>query len=53
MHEQDALLEAFYNQLDEGEKYFFANRFIDGDDAVDDYKLDNGSDNNVAEKKLM
>ena len=53
MHEQDALLEAFYNQLDEGDKYFLANRFIEEDDIVDDYKLENGSDNNVAEKKLM
>ena len=48
LREQDALLEAFYNKLDEDEESFLGNRFIDEDDIGDDYDLESGSDNNEA-----
>ena len=51
LREQDALLEAFYNELNEGEESFLGNRFIDEDDIDDDYELENGSDNNEAENE--
>ena len=47
--EQDALLEALYNELNEGEESFLGNLFIDEDDIDDDYELENGSDNSEAE----
>ena len=47
--EQDALLEAFYTELDEGKESFLGNRFIDEDDIDDDYELESGNDNNEAE----
>ena len=50
LREQDALLEAFQNELNEGEESFLGNRFIDEDDIDDDYELESGSENNV---KLM
>ena len=40
--EQDALLEAFYNELDEVEQYFLGNRFIDKDDIDDGCELESG-----------
>ena len=51
LREQDALLEAFYSKLDEGEESFLGNRFIDEDDIDDDYELESGSDNNDTEHK--
>ena len=53
LHEQDALLEAFYNELDEGEESFLGNRFIDEDDIGDDYELEGESDNNEAENEAV
>ena len=50
LREQDALLEVFQNELNEGEESFLGNRFIDEDDIDDDYELESGSENNV---KLM
>ena len=50
--EQDALLEAFYNELDQGEEPFLGNRFIDKDDIDDDYKLESGRDNSEAENEV-
>ena len=47
--EQDALLKAFYNELDQVDKSFLGNRFTDEDDIDDDYELESGSDNNEAE----
>ena len=49
LHEQDALLKAFYNEIDESEEYFLLNRFIDEDDIDHDYE--SGSDNNKAESE--
>ena len=49
--EQDALLKAFYNELDEGEQSFLGNRCIDEDDIDDDYELESRSDNNEAENE--
>ena len=46
---QDALLETFYNELDESEESFVGNRPIDENDIDDDYELQSGSDNNDAE----
>ena len=43
------MLEALYNELDEGEEYFLGNRFINEDDIDDDFKLESGSDNNESE----
>ena len=40
LREQDALLEAFYNEIDEGE-------------MDDDYELESGSDNIEAENEAM
>ena len=51
LREQDALMEAFYNELDEGEKSFLGNPFKDEDDKDDDYELEVGSDNNGAENE--
>ena len=51
LREQDALLEAFYNELDEGKKPFLGNRFIDEDDIDDDNKREGGSDNNEAKNE--
>ena len=51
LHEQDALLEAFYNELNEGEESFLGNRFIYEYDIDDDYKLEIESDNNKAENE--
>ena len=48
---QDALLEAFYNELDEDEESFVGNRPIDENDIDDDYELQSGSDNNDAENE--
>ena len=49
LREQDTLLEAFYNELDEREESFLGNRFLDEDDMDDDYELESGSDNNEAD----
>ena len=46
LHKQDALLEAFYNELHEVEESFLGNRFIDEDNIDDDYGLNSGSDKN-------
>ena len=43
------MLEALYNELDEGEEYFLGNRFINEDDIDDDFKLESGSDNTESE----
>ena len=48
LREQDALLEAFQNELNEGEESFLGNRFIDEDDIDDDYELESESENNEA-----
>ena len=45
LRKQDALLEAFYKELDEGEESFLGNWFIDEDDVDNDYDLGSGSDN--------
>ena len=47
--EQDALLEAFYNELDQVEESFIGSRFTDEDDINDDYELESGSETNEAE----
>ena len=49
LHEQDALLKAFYNEIDESEEYFLLNRFIDEDDIDHDYE--SGSDDKKAESE--
>ena len=49
--EQDALFEAFYNELDEGGESFLKNLFLDEDDIDDDYELESGSDNTEAENE--
>ena len=51
MREQDALLKAVYNELDEGEESFLGNGFIDEDDIDDDYEPESGSDNKEAENE--
>ena len=49
--EQNVLLEATYNELDEGEESFLGNRFIDEDALDDDYEVESGSDNSEAENE--
>ena len=49
--EQDALLEAFYNELDEGKESSLGNRFVDEDDIEDVYELESGSDSSEAENE--
>ena len=42
LREQDALLEAFYNKLDEGKEYVLGNLFIDEDYIDDSNELEIG-----------
>ena len=51
MREKDALLEAFYNKLDECEESFLGNRFIDEDDIDGGYELESESGNNETENE--
>ena len=51
LRKQDALSEAFYNELDEGVESFLGNWFIDEDDIAHDYELESQSDNNEAENE--
>ena len=51
LREEDALLEAFYNELGKGAESFLGNRFIDEDNMDDDYELESGSDKNKAENE--
>ena len=51
LREQDVLLKAFYNKLDEVEKSFLGNWFIDEHDIDDYYELDSGRDNKEAENE--
>ena len=46
LREQNVFLEAFYNELDEGEESFLGYKFKDEDDINDDYELKGGSDTN-------
>ena len=49
MHEQDALLEAFYNEPDEGEESFLGKGSIAEDYIDDNYELESESNNSEAE----
>ena len=51
LRKQDALSEAFYNELDEGVESFLGNWVIDEDDIAHDYELESQSDNNEAENE--
>ena len=44
-------MEAFDNELDDGEESFLGNRFIDEHDIDEEYELESGSDNNEAENE--
>ena len=50
LRKQDALLETFQKELDEGEESFLGNRFIDEDDTDDDYEVKSRSDNTEKRK---
>lgn len=50
VREKDAMLEAFYNDLDEEDALFLGNRFVGEDDGDDnDYQASSESDNNEAD----
>ena len=51
LRKQDALSEAFYNELNEDVESFLGNWFIDEDDIAHDYELESQSDNNEAENE--
>ena len=51
--EQDALLDAFYNELNEGEESFLGNRLIDEDDIGGEYNWGVGVTTTRQKMKLM